>query len=327
MTPKLVPFSLSPVLVEKPWGGSRLERFGKKLPTGVTIGESWEVADLPAHVASHVDDPQSRVASGPMAGRSLQSVIEVAGDDLLGPVSPTGDGRFPLLVKLLDAREHLSVQVHPHEGYVAAHPEALFKAEAWYVVDAEPGSVLFLDVSPDARLEDVVSTIGTPELVSHLRSLPAIPGSFHSVPPGLIHSLGAGVMVAEVQTPSDTTFRLYDWAEEYSRAPRQMHFEEGAASIIMHPSGAHSLGPSTTSGTRELSKNDYFWITEHRHTVGGIGMSAAPGPRVLMVMSGLISVGGLILAKGSTAIVPAVATAARIEVARHAVFLEIGLSV
>ncbi|MCP3994327.1 MAG: hypothetical protein GY722_04565 [bacterium] len=325
MTPKLAPFALSPVLVEKPWGGRRLEGFGKELPAEVMIGESWEVADLPAHVANDVDDPQSLVASGPMAGRSLQSVIEVAGDDLLGGVAPTSDGRFPLLVKLLDAREHLSVQVHPHERYVAAHPEARLKAEAWYVVDADPGSVLFHDVVADVSIDDVGASIGTPSLVSHLRALPATPGSFHSVPPGLIHSLGAGVMVAEVQTPSDTTFRLYDWADEYSRLPRQMHFEAGAASIVMHPPEAQSLEPTTTVGTRELTSNDHFWMREHRHEVGAVGMSDAIGPRVLMVISGLISVGGLILSQGSTAIVPAVASAARIEVARDTVFLEIGL--
>ena len=125
---RLEPFTLQPVLVQKPWGGRRLERFGKDLPDDVMIGESWEVADLPDNVASDTDDPRSRVASGPLAGLSLQEVIATAGADLLGPVRPTGEGRFPLLVKLLDAREHLSVQVHPHQGYVTSHPDTRLKA-------------------------------------------------------------------------------------------------------------------------------------------------------------------------------------------------------
>ena len=91
MNTTLRPFTLDPVLVQKPWGGRRLAQYGKHLPEGVTIGESWEVADLPDNVASDTDDPRSRVSSGPLAGLSLQEVIATAGDELLGPVPPTSE--------------------------------------------------------------------------------------------------------------------------------------------------------------------------------------------------------------------------------------------
>lgn len=324
---KLEPFTLAPVLVEKPWGGRRLERFGKDLPGDVMIGESWEVADLPDQVAPMVRDPRSRVAAGPLAGMSLRSVIEAAGEELLGPVPPTSEGRFPLLVKLLDAREHLSIQVHPHEGYVATHPGARLKTESWYVLDSEPGSLLFHGIRKGCTLDEVTAAIGTSALISTLRTCEATAGSFHHVPAGLVHSLGAGVMVAEIQTPSDTTFRLYDWAEEYDRAPRAMHFQQGAESIVLDPHDAITRDPWLGTGIRELTENEHYWIREHRETGGALNLSARPGPRVLMVISGALALGDLALIRGGTAIVPASAIDTTHGEVREAVFLEIGLTV
>jgi mannose-6-phosphate isomerase len=317
------PFTMSPVLVERPWGGRRLEAFGKALPGGVPIGESWEVADLPAKVAPTVADPQSRVASGPHQGATLSELIAL-GDDLLGPAAPTADGRFPLLVKLLDAREHLSVQVHPHAGYVAEHPEARLKTESWYVMDAVDGALLYLDVGDGVDVDAVRASLGSQAVVPMLRPVAAVPGAFHHVPAGLIHALGAGVMVAEVQTPSDTTFRIYDWAVEYGRAPRQLHPAESMASIRIHPSDGFTVAPSTSRSVRLLCANDHYWIREHR-TRGRIELGGAPGPRVLMVMSGSLAVGDLTVGAGETAIVPASALPA--EASATGTVLEVGLPV
>lgn len=324
MTAQLEPFSLAPVLVERPWGGRRLERFGKDLPPGLLIGESWEVADLADEVAPTVDDPRSRVSTGPMAGASLAEVIERAGHLLMGPVETTSDGRFPLLVKLLDAREHLSVQVHPHAAYVAQRPEARLKTESWYVVDAEPGSELFLDVVDDVTVATVEAALGTPDVVGMLRSVPAQPGAFHHVPAGLIHALGAGVMVAEVQTPSDTTFRIYDWSVEYGREPRQLHPAESIASVRIHPVDAFDVVPGSGRGVRLLAANNHYWIIEHRFD-GQLEMGGAPGPRVLMVITGSIAIGDLQLSAGATAIVPA--SALPVTARGVGVALEVGIPV
>lgn len=315
------PFTLSPVLVSRPWGGRRLLELGKALPDDLMIGESWEVADLPDHVAPSVSDPRSRVASGPHAGAALSDLIAM-GDELLGPVEPTAEGRFPLLVKLLDAREHLSVQVHPHSGFVALHPQARLKTESWYVMAADSGAVMYLDLVDGVGEADVVATLGSEAIVPLLRTLPAVPGSFHHVPAGLIHALGAGVMVAEVQTPSDTTFRVYDWAVEYGREPRPLHTEESLASIRLHPADAFSLGPALSQGVRLLCANAHYWIREHR-AMGTVELGGAPGPRVLMVMTGSASLGDLDLSAGSTAVVPAAALPT--EVSASGVFLEVGL--
>lgn len=301
----LAPFRLGPVLVERPWGGQRLAEYGKDLPEGVSIGESWELCDLPQHVVPAVDDPSSHVLDGPYAGARLRTVVAEAPEALLGAVPPTAEGRFPLLFKLLDAREHLSVQVHPHREYVAAHPEARLKTESWYILDADPGAVLYLDVTPSTGVSDVEAVMGTPGIVPLLGERPAVPGAFHHVPAGLIHALGAGTFVAEVQTPSDTTFRIYDWAVEYGRAPRQLHPVESMGSIRLRPDEAFSLDTISSPGVRELVHNDHYWMREHRVDVATSDLAESPGPIVLNVTHGSITLGALELVKGNTAIVPA----------------------
>ena len=321
---ELAPFRLDPVLVERPWGGTRLTDYGKALPSGVNIGESWELCDLPQAVVPHVDDPSSGVLDGPYAGAKLRTVVAERTGDLLGPVPPTRDGRFPLLFKLLDAREHLSVQVHPHEAYVAEHPEARLKTESWYVVDADPGATLYLDVAAGTSIEDVDAVMGSAGIVPLLGVRPAVPGAFHHVPAGLIHALGAGTFVAEVQTPSDTTYRIYDWAVEYGRASRQLHATESMGSIILDPEAAFSLDTTREQGVRELVTNDYYWMREHRVDRGSSDLARTPGPIVLNVTRGTVRLGELELPKGTTAIVPASSSVSSFD-GEGAVVMEMGV--
>ena len=302
---ELAPFRLRSVLVERRWGGRRLADYGKSLPAGTNIGESWEVCDLPQEVAPHVPDPSSTVLDGPYAGARLRTVVAEQRESLLGPVAPTADGRFPLLFKLLDAREHLSVQVHPHEAYVARHPGARLKTESWYIVDADPGAMLYLDVVAGTTTDDVAEVMGTAGIVPLLGERPAVPGAFYHVPAGLIHALGAGTFVAEVQTPSDTTYRIYDWAEEYGREPRQLHAPESMGSIIIDPQAAFSLETTSAPGVRELVSTDYYWMREHRVADGTSALAATEGPVVLNVTHGTVTLGDLRLDRGTTAIVPA----------------------
>ena len=324
MTENLRPFVMTPVLSPRPWGGRRLEEYGKELPEGALIGESWEVADLAEDVVAYIDDPRSRVASGPFRGHSLADLIAGNRDELLGPIAPTDEGRFPLLVKLLDAREHLSVQVHPHQEYVAEHPGARLKTESWYVVEAEPEATMFYGFEAGLSRKDVVPSIGTSDIVPTLYTMHPEPGSFHNIPAGLVHSLGAGLMVAEIQTPSDTTYRLYDWAVEYGREPRPLHAEEGAASILLNPAYAYSLPPAQGRGTRLLISNRDYWIREHR-TNTTLTLAKRPGPRVMMVIRGSLELDGLQLRQGGTAIIPAAALDSSVTAKRPSTILEIGL--
>ena len=320
---QLAPFTLQPIFVERPWGGSKLADYGKDLPDGVHIGESWEVADLPQHVAPTVENPSNLVLDGPFAGDRLGDVVSRADNALLGPVSPTADGRFPMLFKLLDAREHLSVQVHPPAEYVADHPEARLKTESWYVVEAATGGVLYLDVNEGVTRADLDAVLGTGGIVPLLRQVPAIAGAFHHVPAGLIHALGAGTLVAEVQTPSDTTFRIYDWSTEYGRAPRDLHTEQARASIRIDPPEAYSRNAATEAGVHDLVSNQHYWMREHR-VDGHSDLTSTEGPVVLNVTAGSLALGDLELAKGSTAIVPASADVQTFETTPGTVVMEMG---
>lgn len=320
----LTPFRMSPVLAEKPWGGRRLEGYGKALPEGVQVGESWEVADLPAQAVTTVDNPRSTVAEGPHAGKALHQLIAEFGEDFLGCVSPTLDGDFPLLVKLLDAREHLSVQVHPDAAYVKAHSEARLKTESWYVIAADPDSHLYLGLRPGVTLEEVAARVGTPAIVGLLNVVAATPGDFHHLPAGLVHALGAGVLVAEVQTPSDTTFRLYDWEDRYDRPHRTLH-AAAALETIRAEATSRYVGPPDRLGSRDLLKRELYWIREHRADGGTMPIDPKPEVRVLLVVAGSARIESTPMPAGSTFVLPAaIAPDTALAADPGAIVLEIG---
>lgn len=322
---ELTPLVMAPVFAEKPWGGRRLVDYGKQLPEGVTIGESWEVADLPADAVQTVSDPRSRVALGHYAGKSLRDLIAGFGDDFLGSAEPTPDGDFPLLIKLIDAREHLSIQVHPDHEYVAEHPEARLKTESWYVMAADPGAHLYLGLRSGVSTADVATRVGTGGVPGLLDVVPAAVGDFHHLPAGLIHALGAGVMVAEIQTPSDTTFRIYDWEDRYDRPHRTMHAAAALEAIRPQLSSRFVPRPGEP-GSRALPTGDAYWICEHRSEGGAVPIDSAPEVRVLMVIAGTAQIGGDAVPHGSTVVLPAaIVPRTPVLASPDGVILEIGL--
>ena len=290
------PLALEPILVPKPWGGRRLERLGKTLPdhlpAGTAYGESWEVADLPDDALSAFAEGRTLVANGPHRGKSLRQLIAESGADLLGSAPPTPAGDFPLLFKLLDTAEHLSIQVHPDEGYAGRRRDWFAKTESWYVLDAEPGAAIFKGLRPGVAIEDVRAAAGTPDLAGLLQRIPVSRGDFHHLPAGTVHALGAGVTVAEVQTPSDTTFRLYDWTEEYRRPERQLHVEEALGALVTGHRPFPALPPADSNGSRLLVSTPHYWIREHLLADGDhAALVREPELRILMVMRGSVSIG------------------------------------
>lgn len=321
---------MEPILVPKPWGGRRLSALGKDLPPDGDFGESWEIADLPADAVTSSGLSRTVVAEGPFRGATLRSLIAERGAELLGSAPPTADGDFPLLVKYLDAREDLSVQVHPDEAFVAQHRIGHVKTESWYVVAAEPDAVLYLGFREGVESGDVVERVGTPALVELLDAVPAVPGEFHHLPAGLVHALGAGVVVAEPQTPSDTTFRLYDWPDQHARAARPLHIDDGLAALRIAATPV-SLPALHGDGHRVLIETDRYWAAEHRSSFGTIHIDDRPELRVLMVISGqvILSIGGREPRRGrggDTVIIPAAGAAAlEVDVAAPATVLELAL--
>ncbi|MPZ54685.1 MAG: hypothetical protein GEU79_18490 [Acidimicrobiia bacterium] len=288
------------------------------------IAESWEIADLPEGTAPHVDDPRTKVRSGPLEGRSLHDLIDRYGSDFLGSADPTGEGNFPLLVKLLDAHQHLSVQVHPHRDYVADHPEARLKTESWYVIGAEPDSSLFLDVIDGTDIEMARRAVSSGNVRPILGERPAETGAFHHLPAGMLHALGAGVLVAEVQTPSDTTFRVDDWPDLYDRPERELHLEEAAETLLVDPPGSIDLPASPRMGSRKLVTTDHYWIAEHSQTGGLADLGTQRELRVLMVVAGTAMVAGISHSMGTTIVVPA-SVASTLDIQIDGALLEVGL--
>ncbi len=220
---KPYPLVFKPILKPKVWGGHRLAQLGKSLPPQATIGESWELADLP----QTIPDGRSVITNGPLAGRTLHEVIGDHEQHIMGAATLTDESGFPLLIKFLDACENLSVQVHPREDYVRKHPQTHLKSEAWVIIAAEPGAVIYRGVKRHVTAEQFAAHIERGEVADDLIAVPVKTGECWYLPSGTCHALGAGIVVAEIQTPSDTTFRVYDWG----RTGRELHVSQALACI------------------------------------------------------------------------------------------------
>jgi len=215
----LYPYRFHPILAERVWGGDSLARYGKPIPPGKRIGESWEISDR--------DDAQSVVANGPLAGQTLHQLIQRFGVQLLGSncVNAT---RFPLLIKLLDARERLSLQVHPPAA-VAASLGGEPKTEMWYILEAIPDAHLIAGLKRGVTRQQFEAAIRQepPPLAGLIHRFPVRAGDVLFLPSGRLHALDAGVVIAEIQQNSNTTYRVYDWG----RVGRTLHIEQSLASI------------------------------------------------------------------------------------------------
>lgn len=243
------PLILEPILKPKVWGGRRLAEYAKNLPADEPTGESWELADLASTSASGGggEPAHSAIANGDLQGKTIRDAIEQWGTDLLGEAKLSEDGGFPLLVKYLDAREHLSIQVHPSPEYTKDHPDAHLKTESWFILDAQPDQggnppVIYKGFQDGVTADDLKGAIENGTVPDIMRTELAVPGHCHTLPSGTVHALGAGVLVAEIQTPSDTTFRVYDWAKEYGRQGRELHVEQAVecASFDQPPVAEHA---------------------------------------------------------------------------------------
>jgi mannose-6-phosphate isomerase len=327
----LVPYPLAfrPILKERVWGGRGLEALGKRLPEGVLVGESWELADLP----ESVPEGRSIIANGDLAGTTLREAISGHRAAIAGQCALTPDGGFPLLLKYLDARENLSVQVHPDAAYVRRHPGTHLKSEAWVIVSAAPGAVIYKGLRPGVTAADFARHVRGGEVEGVLNAIAASPGDCHYLPAGTCHALGAGIIVAEIQTPSDTTFRVFDWG----RDGRELHVEQALECITFgaRPGRADRPGAVSRAGgvhSRRLLRTEHFTI-ERIETPGAraaveLGIETSGMPRAWMVLAG----GGLIetpdaptvaLATGKTVLVPASLAGAVASLAPASHLLEI----
>ncbi len=288
----LYPLIFKPRFVEKIWGGRKLETIlNKQIPAEKLIGESWELYDFPPGVVdSSTGWISAEVSNGPLAGKTLHELIDNFGPSLLGDVKLTEHGQFPILIKFLDAREDLSVQVHPPQKYADAHPGAHLKTEAWYVIQHEPNARILKGLTSSVSREQFEGEIKSGTVERLIKSIPVKEGDCHFLPSGTVHALGAGILVAEVQTPSDTTFRVYDFNRLENGKPRKLHVQEALECIDFSGKPeekqprSHVAGYFTT--VTRLVKCPYFQIEKVRMTEGVEEPVPYDQPVVWMMLSG-----------------------------------------
>ena len=211
-----MPILLQPVYKEYVWGGDRLiHEFHRRLNAGI-YAEAWEIADHP--------DGRTRIINGPDAGSTLSEAIARRGPALLG--KGRTDAVFPLLVKIIDARETLSVQVHPNDESAARHGGEA-KSEMWYVLSATPDAHIYSGFKPGVGPADFEKARADGTIPSLLQRYPARPGMVFNTPGGRVHAIGAGCLLLEVQQDANTTYRLYDWDRlDKDGSPRPLHVEQ-----------------------------------------------------------------------------------------------------
>jgi mannose-6-phosphate isomerase len=234
------PLRFEPLFRRYLWGGRRLaDMLGKPIGAGDDYAESWEIVDH--------DDDQSIVQHGPAAGKSLAQLVASHCSELLGRHAPRE--RFPLLMKFLDCNKTLSVQVHPNDEQ-ASHqsPPDLGKTEAWLVLHALPDSRIYAGLRPGVTSADLALAIAEGRCEECLHQFPVAPGDCVFIPAGTVHALGAGLVIAEIQQASDTTFRLFDWNRvDKEGNARPLHIEQSLAVIDFERGPVSPQQPQPTS--------------------------------------------------------------------------------
>ncbi|MEI8243718.1 MAG: type I phosphomannose isomerase catalytic subunit [bacterium] len=241
MSNLLQPLLFTPVYKDYIWGGQRIAARYGRAGTPAVCAESWEIS-------AHADGP-SRVARGPLAGQSLAELAGRFGAGLTGTQVPH-PGRFPLLFKLIDARENLSVQVHPNDEN-AGRVGGEAKTEAWYVVDRTPGAMLYTGLKPETTPASFRAAMEQGTAPQQLFKLTVEPGDTLFIPGGLVHAIGAGCLIYEVQQTSNTTYRLFDWGRlDASGQPRPLHLQQAFEVIdpsLPEPRMIRTPAPATSS--------------------------------------------------------------------------------
>ena len=270
----MYPLKFRPIYKQRIWGGQKLrEVFGRDLPPGQLIGESWELSDLP--------QDKSIIANGELKGQTLISAINRYPVEITG--EPYFEGPFPLLIKFLDAHDFLSVQVHPDEQTVERLGQGQPKTECWYIISVEPDAVIYKGLKKGVTKSQFAEAIEKGTVADLLAKVPVEAGQCHFLPAGTAHAIGPGLVITEIQLPSDTTYRVFDWNRvDQTGRPRELHIEQALESI--HFNMSEDGLPVTTIG-RLL--NCRYFIIDKGHQAKSCEVLLSPGEiRVLIILTG-----------------------------------------
>lgn len=243
----MYPFKFKPVYKELVWGGNQLQRlFNRQLPSD-KVGESWDIC-------THKNGT-SVVDNGSLAGKTLQELLELYPAQILG-TKVGKEGRFPLLIKMIDANDNLSIQVHPADEYAYRVEGEPGKTEAWYIVEAKPNARIVYGFLDNINREQFMAAIATGTVRDTLRYIPVKAGDMVFVPAGLVHALLEGVVVCEVQQNSDTTYRVYDYDRiDQTGKSRELHIDKALDVIDFNSQ------PAADFSARKI-ECEYFQVEE-----------------------------------------------------------------
>ena len=262
----LYPLKFSPILKDKIWGGTKLKSLFDKAAETNKLGESWEL--------SGYEGDESVVTNGALAGNNLAELIEIYMGELVGDAIYDEYGlSFPLLFKLIDANENLSIQVHPGDEVAAERHNSYGKTEMWYVVDADPGAELIIGFTKDCTKDEYLDALDNDKVEDLLQKVPVKKGDVFFIPAGLVHAIGKGVVVAEIQQSSDITYRIYDYKRTDDQGnERELHTEQ-AVDVINF---AASKNPKTVYN---ISVNEITPLVECEYFTTNILRFDAPVTR------------------------------------------------
>jgi mannose-6-phosphate isomerase len=285
------PLTFAPVFMERVWGGRRLEsEFQKKLPPAVAIGESWEMVDRP--------EAQSVVGNGPLKGKTLHELWTQDRQSIFGDVSESD--RFPLLIKLLDAQEKLSLQVHPPEE-IARTLGSEPKTEFWYVAAADAGADLFVGLKEPMTREEFKYALDRGTVADCVHQIRVKAGDAMFLPAGRFHAVGAGNLLVEIQQNSDTTYRVFDWNRAAAPGkPRRLHIDEALQSIDFTDAAPGLVAPKGELLVRHELFEIQKWSLKEPREVAPPGQFA-----IVCCLTGSVRCADVDIAPGGFVLVPA----------------------
>jgi mannose-6-phosphate isomerase len=299
-----LPILVQPIFDPKPWGSRRLAALCGELPDG-TIGEAL------------LTTPEATVRSGPESGQTLGALAMAAPHHWCGAQglrATLGRSIFPLLVKLIDATETLSVQVHPDDAFAAMRGLGTGKTEAWHILDAEPGSVVYAGLRDGVEDEEFQAACREQDDVSrYLSALAAQAGMTVVIPAGTVHAIGGGLLIYEIQQPSNVTFRLHDWGRlDENGISRDLHHEDGYEALKLEVA-PQPVTPMRMADERAVLAATPYFALEHVKVPSyrALTLPAVQSPQVLTVLHGVVEAslrgvpGSVVASTGETWIAPA----------------------
>ncbi len=250
--PALYPLKFEPILMDKIWGGTKLKSILNKPTDSPDCGESWEVSGVPGNI--------SMVSEGELKGKSLFEIIQAYKRDLVGAsVFEKFGVNFPLLIKFIDANQDLSIQVHPGDAMAKERHNSFGKTEMWYVVDAEQGANLIAGFNKPTSKEEYLNYFNSGRLTELLNQEQVENDDVFFLPAGRVHTIGKGLLIAEIQQTSDITYRIYDFDRTDAEGnTRELHVEEAKDAIDYTFYGDYKTSYDKSSKETQLESCEYF---------------------------------------------------------------------